>query len=55
MIYLFKIVSTDDYLAYSGKGHDYRGTVNVTNAYRPCLHWADPAIAHCKHNMFDPK
>ncbi|KAJ8305874.1 hypothetical protein KUTeg_016419 [Tegillarca granosa] len=40
-------------LCYTGKGEDYRGTVNVTRRFEPCLPWSQ--VQDCPHHMFHLK
>ena len=44
---------SDDWLPYTGRGDDYRGTVDVTRENRPCRYWADSALKFCPNNMFN--
>ncbi|VDI02107.1 Hypothetical predicted protein [Mytilus galloprovincialis] len=42
---------TDEDMCYTGKGDDYRGTVNVTRTFESCLPWT--RVQNCPHHAFD--
>ncbi|XP_048761811.2 uncharacterized protein LOC125670607 [Ostrea edulis] len=42
---------TEDDLCYTEKGEDYRGSVNFTKNFEPCLPWSE--VQHCPHSAFN--
>ncbi|XP_061166015.1 uncharacterized protein LOC133174938 [Saccostrea echinata] len=42
---------TDHDLCYTGKGENYRGNVNFTKDFEPCLPWSE--VQHCPHSTFN--